>query len=238
MSTLLSFDEMHQLIDDAHLDELAAYAGLPSRIGRLSLVPDFLFDAMLERLKERHARTLIDFGCGRGTLKRWLDYKRAEIDYTGIDFSLDAIAAARRAVPSARFIRGDYRTYTGDKTDAIALFDAFFDASMSLQQAQRFFASLNVGGTLFMSMMAFDQPHEREIQRTCLTLRAMGFDVTFEDWTASAEEHALAIAATWVNSPRWHDKVAGLFRDEGRAVIDAISERRFKYATIDAVRAT
>ena len=62
---------------------------------------------VVELVRERGARRVLELGCGDG----WNSGKLAEagLDVVGVDWSANGIEHARRLVPRARFVRGDVR---------------------------------------------------------------------------------------------------------------------------------
>ncbi len=64
------------------------------------------FRATREALSRPHYRAALEIGCGNGELARHLSLFCES--YTGLDAVERAVCAARRAVPSARFVQGFY----------------------------------------------------------------------------------------------------------------------------------
>ncbi|QGZ34536.1 class I SAM-dependent methyltransferase [Stappia indica] len=79
-------------------------------------------ERLLAILTERKARKVLDIGCGHGALSRSLAAKGFET--TGIDPDAAAVAAARKAVPDARFERAT--------AEALPFADGSFDAAIFL----------------------------------------------------------------------------------------------------------
>lgn len=85
--------------------EQGDYAGVYRCDSRLTAVQVHYLEA-LRRLLPSHPGVL-DMGCGTGIpFTRWLVEHGCAV--TGIDFSQKHVAAARRNVPAATFIKGDY----------------------------------------------------------------------------------------------------------------------------------
>ncbi|MBN1268940.1 MAG: class I SAM-dependent methyltransferase [Kiritimatiellae bacterium] len=70
-----------------------------------------LWCVICERLVEAGARSVLEIGCGSGQLARML-LERGIQEYVGLDFSREAITAARLQAPGGRFIVDDARTST------------------------------------------------------------------------------------------------------------------------------
>lgn len=79
-------------------------------------------ERLLEILTDRKARNVLDIGCGHGALSRSLAAKGFAM--TGIDPDEDAVKAARKAVPNARFERAT--------AEALPFADGTFDAAIFL----------------------------------------------------------------------------------------------------------
>jgi trans-aconitate methyltransferase len=74
---------------------------------------------LAEDLSVVDGSTLIEFGCGIGMQAPVI--VDAGLEYTGVDISPDALAAARRRCPEGRFIEADVRTFRPNTTFDLAL---------------------------------------------------------------------------------------------------------------------
>ena len=72
------------------------------------------FVELLARVDAETPRTVVDLGCGPGTLTRLLAERWPQAQVTGIDSSAPMIAAARELGSSVRFEVGDVRTWVDE----------------------------------------------------------------------------------------------------------------------------
>ena len=224
------------LVDDEHLDELAAQSGCPSRIGRITFTPDCVFSLLNERLEQRGASSVLEFRCGRGAFGRWLELRESTIRYSGVEESLTATEAARRAAPGCTFRVGNIRSFQTETQGAIACFSSLAEDALTIQDAQRLVSILEPNGTFFAGDVLFRDAQRARLAQSCFALRSAGCVVTYQTWTRELEGSILAMAATWLNSTRWPPSFRENVVCEARSVVDAIRERQLTYATIDAVR--
>lgn len=68
----------------------------------------FLWTVIVDRVRRHCSQNILDIGCGPGHLAQFLLDQGAR-NYTGLDFSQEAIRIARSNVPEATFIVGDAR---------------------------------------------------------------------------------------------------------------------------------
>jgi SAM-dependent methyltransferase len=72
----------------------------------------FLWSVLADRVRTAGARRIVDIGCGPGQFASCL-FSLTEIEaYTGLDFSAQAVAMARRVCAQGRFVVGDATTTT------------------------------------------------------------------------------------------------------------------------------
>jgi SAM-dependent methyltransferase len=82
-------------------EEYLITSGFPSPESRDIVV------AILSGLGRRRPASLLDIGCGNGSLYGALREQGARVEYTGVDVSEPLLAAARRAYPEAAFVEDD-----------------------------------------------------------------------------------------------------------------------------------
>jgi SAM-dependent methyltransferase len=68
----------------------------------------FLWSVIVDRLRRARLARILEIGCGPGQLAAYLLEQGVE-QYTGLDFSRQAIEMARRNAPAGRFVVGDAR---------------------------------------------------------------------------------------------------------------------------------
>jgi SAM-dependent methyltransferase len=67
----------------------------------------FLWTILADRIRTSAVRSVLDIGCGSGQFASCLFALTPIERYTGLDFSAEAIALARRACPQGTFVVGD-----------------------------------------------------------------------------------------------------------------------------------
>lgn len=233
----MSFESLHRLLDNAHLDEIALRCRVPSRIGRLSLTSDTILQALRRRLRERKVRTVVDLGCGQGFLGRWLACYEPEIAYVGVDRSRAALAKAAQALPHATFVRSDFTKNRPEKTfDAVVVLDSLFADSIDADLARSFAAMLGPGGMLFVGVTTLARRHAELLAGSLKTLRSEGFKGRCRRWRGTVETGTLEMAGAWLSPNLWPDEIEPIFQEEARHVIEAIRFGTFAYVTIDAIK--
>lgn len=154
-------------------------------------------ERLLAILTERKARKVLDIGCGHGALSRSLAAKGFEV--TGIDPDAAAVAAAREAVPGARFERAT--------AEALPFADASFDAAIFLnalhhvpeavmrQALAETRRVIGAAGTLIVveplargSFFEVMRPVEDETQIRAAALRALEADIASGNWQVARHD--------------------------------------------------
>lgn len=72
----------------------------------------FLWSVLADRIRTAKARSVIDIGCGPGQFAACLFGLTSIERYTGLDFSEQAVAMARRVCPQGNYFVGDATTTT------------------------------------------------------------------------------------------------------------------------------
>ncbi|WP_083206203.1 class I SAM-dependent methyltransferase [Stappia indica] len=148
-------------------------------------------ERLLEILTDRKARNVLDIGCGHGALSRSLAAKGFVM--TGIDPDEDAVIAARKAVPDARFERAT--------AEALPFADGSFDAAIFLnalhhvpetvmrQALAETRRVLTKGGALIVveplargTFFEVMRPVEDETEIRAAALRALDADIAGGHW--------------------------------------------------------
>ncbi len=81
----------------------------------------FLWSVIVDRIRRANLGRILEIGCGPGQLATYL-LERGVQQFTGLDFSSQAIEMARRNAPAGRFVVGDARMpeiYVQTEHDAI-----------------------------------------------------------------------------------------------------------------------
>lgn len=225
------FRAFHGGVSDALLDEAAGAAGCSSGIGRLCLVSDEMLAGICGRLDLRHGSRLLDIGCGRGFLERWLQRRGYGPRAFGLDRAAEAIAAARRQCPEAQFVQGDYRTHP---------FQPEFEAAFALEIAAsgKFGASLlaairsalREGGRFAITAPSLDGRHESRLHQARTAMLEHFSDVEMLDATAEAASFAKRLYAACLRITTWSPEIRTRFAQQADAVLRAIDRGDFHYA--------
>jgi SAM-dependent methyltransferase len=72
----------------------------------------FLWPVLADRIRRAGAHAILDIGCGSGQFAACLFALTSIERYTGLDFSAQAVAIAKRACPQGTFVVGDATTTT------------------------------------------------------------------------------------------------------------------------------
>jgi SAM-dependent methyltransferase len=72
----------------------------------------FLWSVLADRIRSAGARRIVDIGCGPGQFAACLFGLASIEEYSGIDFSPQAVAMAKRFCPEGRYVVGDATTTT------------------------------------------------------------------------------------------------------------------------------
>lgn len=154
-------------------------------------------ERLLAILTERKARKVLDIGCGHGALSRSLAAKGFAM--TGIDPDEDAVAAARKAVPDARFERAT--------AEALPFADGSFDAAIFLnalhhvpeavmrQALAETRRVIGPGGALIVveplargTFFEVMRPVEDETEIRAAALRALDADIAGGHWNVARHD--------------------------------------------------
>jgi ubiquinone/menaquinone biosynthesis C-methylase UbiE len=72
----------------------------------------FLWSVLADRIRTAGSRSVLDIGCGPGQFASCLFGLTGIQEYTGMDFSAEAVAMAKRVCERGRFVVGDATTTT------------------------------------------------------------------------------------------------------------------------------
>jgi len=172
------------------------------------------------------ARSLLELGCGSGTIMAGLDLPRM----TGLDRSPGMLARARAKVPRARFVQGDIASFELDER-----FDALICVFDTLNHLERFelwsalferaAAHLQGGG-----LLAFDVNTLGQLRRLAAAA----------PWTRELSGATVTQAVDWLGGPRfaWRVRICERLGD-GRTVRrdERIGELGVPLAALDAALA-
>jgi SAM-dependent methyltransferase len=102
------------------------------------------FDVLNEYLGGEPPKNLLDVGCGNGHTLEYFARHWPEVAYSGLELSGEAIRLARRRIPEASFIQGNFEeTIFPNKYDCITLLgviEHFEDLAKNLEKLRRIMA--------------------------------------------------------------------------------------------------
>jgi SAM-dependent methyltransferase len=225
------FRRFHQDVDDALLDEAARIAGCASGIGRLSLLSDDLLGEILEHLHASDASRILDIGCGRGFLERWLHRHGKHVRAVGVDRAPEAIAAAKALAPDAQFVEADYRSHRfPEPFDTVVALEIATSGAIdgSLVAAVR--SALREGGGFAITAASLDGKHEERLEaaRAQLAQHFAAFELL--DSTQPAAEFAVRLYGAWLQIESWSPTIRPRMEAQAREVLDSIERGDFHYA--------
>jgi SAM-dependent methyltransferase len=169
------YERLHASLDDDALDTVAAIAGCRPAIGRLNYLDDGTLTALVDRMNVADGSRVLDLGCGRGFVGRWLLSRGYNIEYTALDYSQAALDAVRLHLGNARTMNGDVYSLRCGPYDAIFAIESVFAVDTQLAKLLR--DALVPGGRLAMSLSSLDESHDDRVRLTARSLREASFGV-------------------------------------------------------------
>ena len=169
------YERLHEFLDDENLDAIAGIAGCIPAIGRLNYIDDATRAALVDRMSIAEGTRVLDLGCGRGFLGRWLFASGQRVAYTAMDYSQAALESVRRNVPDADVVWGDVNSTWDGSYEAIFAIESLWAAGDAL--AARLRAVSAPGGRIAISISSLDASHHGRVDTTVASLRNAGFDV-------------------------------------------------------------
>lgn len=232
------FRAFHARVDDGLLDRAARAAGCASGIGRLSFLSDALTTQIVGMLALESTSSLLDLGCGRGFLARWLQREGYHGRYLGVDRIAEAIGAARAGVEAAcpadaerfTFVQDDFRAYRPEpRVDAVVALEVTDDvADAALLDAMA--RALRPGGRFVITAARLDGPAPRAPIDD--DVRARFGAVEALDATAQAGPFAGALYRALLEIADWDATIAPRIAAQARDVLDALARGTFAYTIL------
>jgi 2-polyprenyl-3-methyl-5-hydroxy-6-metoxy-1,4-benzoquinol methylase len=227
------YRRFHRHVDDALLDRCAAECGC-APIGRMCLLDDAAVAVIAERCKLREAKSVLDFGCGRGVFGRWLTLHGIEAQYAGIDRDEGAVAAARLHIPYGIVTRGDFRTAPVQEAyDAVVAIEIAVDGAIDDSVLDAAARALAPHGTLAVTIASVDGAQAGRLQALEAAARQRFADVEMVDWSESVRPFTQRMFEWWLTAP-WPAEITEKNTHEARAVLGALAQDRFHYAVLFA----
>ena len=200
----------------------------------MCLLDDAAVQAIVERCAIRNATRVLDLGCGRGFLGRWLDANGIAAKYTGVDRVADAVEAARRHVPAGTITQGDFRAMqTLPGYDAVVALEVVVDGTVDGALLESAAMALTRNGRLALTVASLDGRHDERLTELANVAERRFASAALEDWTQRVRPFAQRTFEWWSNA-RWHPEIREKTAREARAAIDSIAQSRFHYAVLFA----
>ena len=191
----------------------------------MSLLDDEMLAQIVGPLGLSPQTRVLDAGCGRGFLARWLRWTAIDADYTGIDRVPEAIRAARRFSPGQTFVEGDYRSYAPEPPfDVAVAFETSADGTVddALLAAMR--RCLRDGGRFVATASSYEGLERR------LETHFPQFELL--DRTAQAAAFARRLYGAILEIDPWDERIKSRLYAQARAMLAAVDGGRFRYAVI------
>jgi len=217
----------HRNVTDELLDGIAAAAGCAA-VGRLCLLDDAMMHELAARGGFLQSESLLDIGCGRGFLARWLRLSGYAGHYTGIDRIGDAVVATRRAVPGAEIVEADFRKHPWHQQfDAIVALESV-GSSLDDDGARAFASAVSAAGTVTLTSCSLAGNAAARTARLRQTARSHFAEIAISDWSAEAASFARKLYRALLGA-QLPGEIVDRSRYEAESVLAAISQRRFSY---------
>jgi len=225
----------HRRVDDALLDRCAAECGCVP-IGRMCLLDDAAAAEVIRRTNIVTGKRVLDFGCGRGFLGRWLDAEQAATQYSAVDRIEGALEATRKHVPNGRTIFGDFRAVRWrPEFDGVVALEIATGSAIDESVVEAAASALKRGGIFALTLASLDGKHAVRIAALSVAAEKRFRAVDVADWTQRVAPFARRTYQWWLAAP-WHCDIAQKCRLEANAALDALERGTFHYAVLFARR--
>lgn len=227
------YRQFHRNVDDSLLDQAARSAGCPSGIGRLCLLGDAMLEALTVGLELNAETSLLDIGCGRGFLERWLQHVGSRARVTGIDRVPEGLAAARALAPGALFIEDDYRTHQfAERFDTAVALELAISGKIDESLIAALRACLREGGRFAVTSASIDGRHAERLDAAVTHFRRYFPEFEVVDHTLEAAAFAKRTYGAWLGIDTWGQTIQRGMHDQARKVLNSIERGEFHYAIV------
>jgi|GEM_PF-4788405 len=228
------FEAIHSLIDDQSLDFCAFEAGSISGVGRMSHLSDELLDMLVQEYAIGQNSRVLDIGCGRGFLARWLQWRGLHVRYVGVDFSACATRAAQRFIPKGTFVCEDYRTLElPERFDVAFAVEMVFGDGLDEQLVRALLQHIDRGGVALATLAAFKSPLDTLISKSVEAAKTAGARVAVRDLTPQTLGFAKRLTEVSLEFGYGPKSLEELARAECLTVLRTMEEGRYGYALLE-----
>ncbi len=227
------FRTFHARVDDRLLDRASAKAGGATGIGRLSLVDDVLAERIVDALALGSDARLLDLGCGRGFVARWLHARDFGGHYIGVDRTPEALAAAHRLALGTRyaFEIADFRSFRpATPVDAAIALEVTASGAIDEPLLDAIAAALRPGGHAALTIANLDGAHADRLARGERAMRERFAEVERIDATTQSAAYARCMYQAWLDIHGWDEAIHPRMAAQAHEVIDAIDRGAYNYA--------
>ncbi len=228
--------EFHLRVSDGTLDLYARHCGSPSGIGRLCLLDDRVLAEIVRAAHMSPGASVLDVGCGRGFLARWLRWYDVDFKYLGVDDVPEAIAAARRNAPYGEYTCASIETLNLQCTfDRVFAVEAAADGLMTAGIAASITKHLTPGGKFAVTLLSLDGGHDEKIRRS-IDLLADTLEVDeVRDLSPQVREYASTMYSAFLLGA-WDTAIKTEMCVDAVNVLHALEWGAFNYTMVTGTR--
>lgn len=206
---------LHRYAADRVLDGYARHCGLPSGIGRLCLLDDQVLAKVVQTVGIPPQSAVLDIGCGRRFLARWLLWHSISCRYVGVDSTAEVLGARSGSVQKYERIFA-IENAAGIVSDGLA------------NCLQRHLAP---NGQYVVTLASFDDRHEAKIARSLARLQKHTTAVHSIDLTQQVREFAATLYSAFLLGT-WEARVKTHVLHGAASVLHAVESGAFNYTLL------
>lgn len=230
------YREFHKHVDDGTLDLYARHCGSPSGIGRLCLLDDRVLAEIVRAAEVSSRERVLDIGCGRGFLARWLRWYKVDCRYVGVDDVPEAIAAARRNAPNGEYHHTQLDTLAlGQSFDRVFALEAAPCGLMEPDLAEVIGDHLESGGRFVTTLLSLDGDHESKVLHSIEALQRHLNVEEVRDLSLQVKEFASTMYSAFLLGT-WDNAIKSNMCMEAARVLHAIESGAFNYTMLTGTR--